>query len=224
MKGDIEKRIFCINSVFYSVVFIICWALVLVLVSRVDGTQAIFNNTVRISDNVISTGNVMVDPRLTFSPGTSKAGRMCDCESDDHESKEYKDSKDKNRDEKKEDELEDEQSRLIAQIINGQMCLDFGYISAGNKNNSPDVFRIKNNSPAPLSITFSLSTEIAPYFSRIQLHGDEVLLPGEEDRVEMKVETKPITTPGTYTGTLTISAGSSYVPRTIPVCFIVHAH
>ena len=160
------------------------------------GTHALFTDTEVITGNTFTVGTWETDPGWTFSPGKSKATWP-----------------------------EPGKPPLIYQVKNGGVVLDFGYIRAGNSNNSPDVFRIANTKSSPMTITFTfpLNPELAPYFSRIELSGGNTLAPGQEKSVEMKLDTAPTTPSCIYEGDLTISCGDGYTEMTIPVTFEVLA-
>lgn len=110
----------------------------------------------------------------------------------------------------------------IAQIINGQFCLDFGEIVAGNGNNSPDVFMIKNSDSVPLDVSFELSPNIAPYFEYVRLKdGGATIASGQTRSVEMKLITSQNTPPGIYSGVLKIKSGPGKIDKLVPVYFVV---
>lgn len=111
---------------------------------------------------------------------------------------------------------------LIARILNGQFYLDFGEVAAGNGNNSPDVFMIKNSDAVPLDVSFELSPDIAPYFEYVRLKdGGATIASGQTRSVEMKLITSRNTPPGIYSGVLKIKSGPGKIDKLVPVYFVV---
>ncbi|MHB8966901.1 MAG: hypothetical protein ACYC5A_05405 [Thermoleophilia bacterium] len=110
----------------------------------------------------------------------------------------------------------------IAQVLNGQFYLDFGEVAAGNGNNSPDVFMIKNSDSVSLDVSFELSPNIAPYFEYVRLKdGGATIASGQTRSVEMKLITAQNTPTGTYSGTLRIKSGPGKIDKLVPVYFVV---
>lgn len=178
---------------------VMCYASLALMGAALIGFLAASKSThAWLSDEEVSAGNSFttatweVDPGWTFSPGNSKATWPYPG-----------------------------QPPYIAQYENEKLVLDFGDIRAGNNNNSPDVFWIANTSSSPITVTFSLNAEMASYFSRIGFKDDNVLEPGEEKSVEMKLDTTSSTPVGMYEGVLTVSCGVGYTEMTIPVRFEV---
>lgn len=157
------------------------------------GTHALFTDTEVITGNTFTTGTWETNV-LVLSPGTSQATYV----------------------------TTPGPFPPIARLDeNGQLKLDFGEIPAGNSNNSPDVFRIKNTSAQLATVEFKLSDNLIPLFFWVRLEGDNNLAPGQEKKVEMKLDTAPATPLGIYEGFLTISCGAGYSSTTIPVRFEV---
>ncbi len=106
---------------------------------------------------------------------------------------------------------------LIASIENDVLKLDFGYLSSGNTNNSPDAFRIQNLSNSQTNVVFVLSQEISPFFGWILLEGGPVLGPQQTKRVEMKISIPAGTPVGRHVGTLTITCNNVPTDPPMPV-------
>ena len=176
--------------------FILLTAALITYGASMRGTHALLTDTEVSTGNTFTAGTWEADPGWTFSPGKSKAtwpdpGKPPLIAQD------------------------------VAQYENDELILDFGDIRAGNCNNSNDVFRIRNDSSAAVTVSFSLSPEIAGYFSVLGFSDGDILAPGQEKCVEMKLDTTPATPSCIYEGVLTISCGDGYTEMTIPVRFEV---
>ncbi len=96
----------------------------------------------------------------------------------------------------------------------GVMKLDFGEVSPGNTNNSPDVFRIKNTGTSPVEIKVEGAAGFEDFVVRVRLDNHDshiVLKPGQEVSVEIKLGIAHGTPPDDYQGVIRISlvGGSS---------------
>jgi hypothetical protein len=105
-----------------------------------------------------------------------------------------------------------------------KLRLDFGEVSAGNSNNSPDVFTIKNVSSSPLTVTVSASGDFAGFVDSIKVGkggATRQLEVDERQSVTINIKVPDDTPAGDYTGTVTVSAGEDSTPIRIPVVITV---
>jgi hypothetical protein len=94
-------------------------------------------------------------------------------------------------------------SPRIAHVDGTSVWLDFGAVSEGNSNNSPEVLLIDNPGDIPYALSASLSTDIRTLFSVVSL-APESLPPGGTSTLGMKLDTHGVA-PGSYEGTLTVA-------------------
>jgi hypothetical protein len=103
----------------------------------------------------------------------------------------------------------------------GRLYLDFGDLSAGNSNSSPDVFRLVSQDTVARRISFASEGEISPMIGAVALaHGASLLAAGAASRVSVKLRIPTCKPPGEYRGTLVISVGGAgllRVPMTLTV-------
>lgn len=107
---------------------------------------------------------------------------------------------------------------LIASTDNyGNLSLDFGQIKTGNSNNSSNVFKIKNLRTEPISVSFTVSDDLAGIFENITIKNGNTILSGETAKVDIRIKTKHSTPKKHYSGYLIIAIINYNLTQKIPV-------
>lgn len=101
----------------------------------------------------------------------------------------------------------------VAQIVAGQIYLDFGTYPAGNNRNFPSVLVVTNIGARLLSLNWSFSANLAPFFEQ---NGSVSIAPGEKATLGFKLDTRPGDQPGEYLGTLYLSALDGFITAELP--------
>lgn len=115
--------------------------------------------------------------------------------------------------------------RTIASLVNGDLILDFGYITYAYSGNVKDVFRITNLSGEAVTINLELTPEIM-VFVKSALVGKSntaTLEPGEQVSVDLNLKQTPDLPIGRHSGSLLVTALNDYISFRVPaVMEIVH--
>ncbi|MBT9147362.1 MAG: hypothetical protein DDT32_01116 [Syntrophomonadaceae bacterium] len=104
---------------------------------------------------------------------------------------------------------------LVAQLVAGQIYLDFGTYPVGNNRNFPSVLLIDNISTRPLSLHWHFSANLAPFFD--SQAAPITVNPGKRIELDFKLDSKPTDLAAEYLGTLHLSALNGFISRELPV-------
>lgn len=102
----------------------------------------------------------------------------------------------------------------VAEIVAGQIYLDFGTYHAGNDRNFPQVLTVKNISDRTLTLRWQFSGPLAQFFENQDQ--DIILGPGTEVELGFKLDNSPQDQPGEYLGYLQISIQNGFSSPRIP--------
>lgn len=103
----------------------------------------------------------------------------------------------------------------VAQIVSGQIYLDFGTYPAGNNRNFPQVLILKNiSADRHLTIEWHFSGTLAALMEAQE--GALNIAPGEVSNLGFKLDTDPKALPGVYTGALHLSSLDGFITAEIP--------
>jgi hypothetical protein len=103
----------------------------------------------------------------------------------------------------------------VAQIVAGQIYLDFGTYPAGNNRSFPHVLTLKNTGNRTLTLRWHLSGPPAQHFETQD--EDIILVSGTEVKLAFKLDTDPADAAGEYIGTLHLSALDDFITGELPV-------
>lgn len=104
---------------------------------------------------------------------------------------------------------------FVAQVVNGQIKLDFGTYPVVNKRNFPNVLRLENISTRILTLHWHFSESLAQFFE--PQAAPITINPGQQVELDFKLDTSPTDQAGEYFGTLHISALNGFITWELPV-------
>jgi hypothetical protein len=103
----------------------------------------------------------------------------------------------------------------VAQIVAGQIYLDFGTYPAGNNRNFPHVLTLKNTGNRTLTLRWHFSGPLAQHF---ETQDEDITLgPGTKVELGFKLDTGPADAAGEYFGTWHLSALNGFITGELPV-------
>ncbi len=105
--------------------------------------------------------------------------------------------------------------------MDGVLCLDFGDVTPGTHDSSPDVFRIQLHATTAQEVTFVVTGSVSGMIDQVELANHTSLLtPGEASAVRVQLAIPRDVTPSEYTGWLVVATQGSEELR-IPLMLAV---
>jgi len=101
----------------------------------------------------------------------------------------------------------------VAEIVDGNIVLDFGTYPVGNNRNFPNTLIVENISDRIITLSWSFKGSIGYFFESGEMHS---ISPGEYAELDFKLDSTPSEQAGDYSGTLVLTALDGFIYVEIP--------
>ena len=101
----------------------------------------------------------------------------------------------------------------VAEMVDGNIVLDFGTYPVGNNRNFPETLIVENISDNDITLSWSFDGSIGYFFDNGEMHS---IGPGEYAELDFKLDSTPSDLAGDYSGTLTLSGINGFIYVEIP--------
>ncbi len=105
----------------------------------------------------------------------------------------------------------------VASLNENGLSLDFGEIKAGQSDNLPDVFRIKNLTNEAVKVEFKIDGDVKSLLKTIELQKDNTIGSAQTKRVICKLKTTSRTPKKTYVGAISVYISDTSIKKDIPI-------